>query len=75
MNCTSFHENASAFSLSNVIPLAPHQRRARRQRRWAWWRGLLFDFGPAKEEQTTPMAVAGSGAVVNFRRQAGGARW
>jgi hypothetical protein len=73
MQCANIDENAPAISAGNVIDLAPHQRRARRRRHWAWWRALLFGFAPAKAPQTVRMSVASSGAVVKFRRQAGGA--
>lgn len=75
MKCTNIEENAPAISVSNVISLAPRQRRARRQRRRAWWGALLLGFGRAKEAQNVPMPVAGSAAVVKFRRQAGAVRW
>ena len=75
MKCTSIQENTPAISVSNVISLAPHQRKARRQRHWAWWRALRFGFGLAKKAQSMPMPVASAGAVVKFRRQAGAARW
>jgi hypothetical protein len=73
MTCTSFRETAPAISAGNVTRLAPHQRKARRQRRWAWWRALLFGFGPAKNAHVMP--ITSSRAAVKFRRQAGASHW
>jgi hypothetical protein len=60
---------------SKVIELRPYQKKLARQRRRAWWAGVVFGFPLARTAATKPAAETGAGELLRFRNGARAARW